>query len=63
MNETRFLFMEVTKDELELPVAVADSLNELARMRGIRPSAVWNCMDYAKRTGNKSKYIKVEVIE
>ena len=53
------LYMEVTKDKYELPVAVADSVTELARLVGIGKSGVSKSITYAKRYGGKSKYVKV----
>ena len=54
------IFMEVTTDEYELPVAVADSATALAAIVGntaknIRSSA------YRSRKGLKRKYISVDV--
>jgi len=57
------VFMEVTPDKYELPVAVADSAYELAALRGV---CVTNIFHAVNRSGNyrqakKSKYIKVWV--
>ena len=32
-----FLYLEVTKDKFELPLAVAESIEELAKLRGVSP--------------------------
>lgn len=53
------IYMEVTKDEYELPVAVADSVTELARLVGIGKSGVSKGISYAERYGARCKYIKV----
>ena len=52
------IFMRVTDDEFELPVAVADSKSELARLVGVDPSSVWHALH---RGWKKSSYVAVEV--
>lgn len=52
------IFMKVTHDEYELPVAVADSKSELAHMVGVTPSSVWHALE---RGWKKSTYVAVEV--
>ena len=52
------IFMKVTRDEYELPVAVADSKSELAHMVGVDPSSVWHALH---RGWKKSSYVAVEV--
>lgn len=53
------IYMEVTKDKYELPVAVADSVSELARVVGISTSGVSKGLSYAEKYGSRCKYIKV----
>ena len=52
------LYMKVTKDKYELPVAVADSKAELADMLGVGRTSVYRAL---KRREGKSVYIAVEV--
>ena len=52
------VFMRVTNDKYELPVAVADTLSELAHMVGVDPSSVWHALH---RGWKKSTYVAVEV--
>ena len=52
------LYMKVTRDKYELPVAVAESKSELARMLGVTPSAITHGMHGLKKT-----YLEVEVDE
>ena len=52
------LYIKVTKDRYELPVAVAESKSELARMLGVTPSAITHGMHGLKKT-----YLEVEVDE
>lgn len=58
------LWMEVTLDEYELPVAVADTATQLSRMRGHCSHKVTD--DYYKYTHGKMdrcRYRKVEIDE
>lgn len=50
------LWLKVTKDEYQLPLAVADTAAELARMTGVKPDSL-----YAMRCHGVKEYIKVEV--
>jgi hypothetical protein len=52
------VFMAVSQDKYELPLAVADSMWELARLRGVTESAVCKGITRQNR-GQKSKYIRV----
>ena len=52
------IFMKVTRDEYELPIAVADSKSELARMLGVRPSSISHGLN---QRWKKSSYVVVEV--
>ena len=56
------LYIAVTHDEYELPIAVADSATALARMLGIQPNAIHKQMHFA-RTGKRKwcQYREVEV--
>ena len=57
------VYMEVTQDKYELPVAVADSVRELAYVVGVKENTVCNIMSRAKKRGGRCKYIKVELEE
>ena len=54
------LYMKVTKDEYELPVAVAETKAELARMLGIKREHVRTAFSHAKKFKNPT-YVVVEV--
>lgn len=56
-----FIYMEVTQDKYELPVAVAGSVKELAIIRGITENAISSSMSHARKNGYKCKYVRVEV--
>lgn len=55
------LWMKVTMDEYELPLAVADSSGELARRLGVSRSTVASVVSNAKKRGGRCCYVKVEV--
>lgn len=38
------LYMKCTTDKYEIPIAVADSGAELARMLGVSVNSVWSCI-------------------
>lgn len=56
------LYLKVSDDIYELPVAVADSAPQLAKMIGLSEQNIWNCMRHAKKTGKESVY-KVVMLE
>lgn len=53
--------MKVTKDEYELPLAIADSIPELAEMLGVKTQSIYDSMKHVKSRGSKSPYIKVDI--
>ena len=56
----KYIFMLVTKDRYELPLAVADTRKELGEMLGVSPVTIANSITRAKKGGHKSKYVRVE---
>lgn len=61
---SKCVYMEITLDEYELPVAVADSVVELAKLIKISADTIYNVMYHNKVRGLKRcKYIKVELEE
>ena len=55
--------MMITLDEYELPVAVADSVVELARMVGTKPNNISSSIIHQAKRGYRCKYVKVELID
>lgn len=51
------VYMLVTKDRFELPLAVADSVTELARMVGVHQATISKSIN----TRRKSRYVRVYV--
>ncbi len=39
-KKLKYLYMATTKDEYELPIAVADSVSELAEMLDMKPTTI-----------------------
>lgn len=61
---SKVLWLEVTQDEFELPVAVAGDQHELARMRGVTPEHIkYNWYAYMHGRTTRCKYRRVEVEE
>lgn len=56
------LYLKVTTDKYQLPVAVADNAQELARIAGITKESVYSMISRSER-GMNTGYIKVEVEE
>lgn len=54
------VFMMITKDRYELPLAVADTRRELGRMLGVSPVTIANSITRARNNGQKSQYIRVD---
>ena len=55
------LWMEITTDDLELPLVVAGSATELARKIGKTKNNIYSSVSKAKTRGYRSRYVKVEV--
>ena len=59
-----YVYMKITKDKYELPVAVAESTTELAKICGLKNSgSVRSLINEPIRLGFRATYIKVEVNE
>ena len=51
------LYLLVTKDKYQLPLAVADTEEELARIVGVNPRTIRKCITQRKNT----RYIRIYV--
>ena len=56
-----FVYMQVTKDDLELPLAIADSIPKLAEMVGVKAKSIYDSMSRAKTLGYRTQYKKVDI--
>lgn len=64
MKQPEVIWMEVTSDKYELPVAVADSAEELAKMSGVkRTSIIEQLCRYRHGLYKQCKYRKIELTE
>lgn len=58
------VFMMVTQDKYELPVAVAGSSGELAKIIGAKSGdTILSAVRHAKRRNGRSKYVVVDIEE
>ena len=60
------VWLLVSEDEYELPLAVADSRNELAKIVGVKPKDISECISkYHKRKNHHRpcRYVRVEIEE
>ena len=55
------MYMLISHDKYELPLAVADTINELAKMLGKNPNTISSIMYHARKKGQWCRYIKVDV--
>ena len=55
------LFIAVTSDEYELPIAVAGSAEELGRMCGVKANTIYHMITREQRGEHKSRYKRIEV--
>ena len=55
------LYMLVTQDKYELPLIVADTVAELAKLTGQKRSSVASAITHAEKKGFKSMYVKVVI--
>lgn len=55
---TMTVYMAVTPDKYELPIAVGDDAHELARMLGITTQSVWRIMQRHKEKEKAGKRVK-----
>ena len=57
----KVVWMAVTLDKYELPVAIADTAEALGKLLGVSGSTVQSAVSRAKRYGYKCRYVKVVI--
>lgn len=57
------LWMKVTPDRYELPVAVGDTAEQLARLVGCTKNNIYSAISNATKHGYRCQYIKVTIEE
>lgn len=56
----RTVYMKVSSDKYELPMAVADSAEELSRILGVNKCTIFRAVyDYKHGTRKHSNYLKI----
>lgn len=55
------IWMSVSRDKYEHPVCVADSIEELAELCGVKTSSIRSYISHSKKLGTRCKYVAVEV--
>lgn len=58
-----FVYMKVTKDKYELPIAVANTVRELAAILGISENCISSSMSHERAGKSISPYKKIEIEE
>ena len=53
------LWLKVSNDDLELPLAVADTAEELGRILGVPANCISSAISHARSRGHRSQYVKV----
>lgn len=57
----RTIWLKVTTDELELPVAVADTAEQLAKICGVTVKSIYSSVSHARHGRKTTPYRKVRV--
>ena len=57
------LYLKVTKDKYELPLAVADSPRELAKMIGVSPDTIFSALSHVKAGQVRNSTYKIVEVE
>ena len=55
------VYMKISKDEYELPEAIADSAAELAKLLGVKEQSIFDSVRHSKSRGHRGQYVKVEI--
>ena len=56
-----YVYMKVTKDKYELPVAVASTARELEDILHLRHNSVLSALCHREKSGKRSCYVRVRV--
>lgn len=60
-RKKEYLWLQVSNDEYELPINIADTCCELAEMCGVKENAIYSAISHAKKENYRCKYVKVKV--
>ena len=63
-RKPHFLWMEVSKDQYELPIHIADTAKELAELAGAKNAVtIISTISHANKRGSRCKYVRVPIEE
>lgn len=55
------VYMEISKDKYELPVAIADTTKELAKIRNVSANTISSMICHCREKGHWCRYVRVEI--
>ena len=60
----KYLYMAVTPDDYQLPLAVADSVQQLAWMVGVTANSIYSAISHAEAMNwKKRRYVRIRIDE
>nr|DAH33447.1 MAG TPA: Protein of unknown function (DUF1580) [Caudoviricetes sp.] len=59
--KNKYVYVYYSKDKYRLPIAVADTAAQLAKMLSIKPKSIYQMMSRAKREGKECRFAKVKI--
>lgn len=60
----KYLYMAVTPDKYQLPLAVADSVQQLARMVGVTTNSIYSAISHGESMNwKKRRYLRIRIDE
>ena len=62
MSKIKYLWLAVETDKYELPLAVADTAEELGMMFGVKKNSIINCV-LRGRSGRENGYKYIRVVD
>lgn len=62
--QKKYLYMAVTPDKYQLPLAVADTVQQLARMVGVTTNSIYSAISHGEaRNWKKRRYVRIRIDE
>lgn len=57
------VYMKITNDKYELPIAIADTVGELAKMCGVTTNNIYSAISHRKSGERNTSFVRVEFDE
>lgn len=57
------IYMEVSRDKYELPVFIAETVKDLAKITGCSEGNIYSSISKRKHNGIKTRFVKVDIQE